>query len=217
MIWRQNVGIKKIIITGCMLLFVVVISCFTLKINKNNKITDEERNLQSHANQLNTFFEEYGIRDLSDSRLDPLEIVLFCDFDRNGIGDEIVKTAKLLFDDYIGENGELIYQRKIIVYYSSLKDRDPEQCRFEIDKDGVNVYLYTDAINLSTIADVFPDINMIELGDAYTDSLNPIWTEADFSNFESIKEINYYGNWLSNDDVDKISRKFPYCHIEHRE
>ena len=92
--------------------------------------------------------------------------------------------------------------------------RDPEHCVFDIDKDGVNVYLYTDAINISGIADIFPDINVMKLGDAYSDYLNPMCTETDFSNFQSIKEIDYYGNWISNEDVDKISRKFPNCHIE---
>ena len=210
-------GIKKIIITGCMLLFVVVISCFTLKINKNKKITDEERILQCHADQLNAVFEEYGIRDLSDSRLDPLEIVFFCDFDREGIGEEIVKTTKMLFDDYIGDNGEFIYRKEIIIYYFPLEDRDQEHCVFDIDKDGVNIHLYTDTINSSTIAGFFPDINTMELGDAYSYYCNPMWNEVDFSNFQSIKEIEYYDSCISNEDVDKISQKFPYCHIEHEE
>ena len=96
----------------------------------------------------------------------------------------------------------------------TLEQRDPEHCVFDIDKDGVNVYLYTDAINISGIADIFPDINVMKLGDAYSDYLNPMWTEADFSDFQSIKELDYYGNWISNEDVDKISRKFPHCHIE---
>lgn len=207
---------KKILIIFFIFICIVVITCFALYIKKNNSITDEERILQSHSDQLNNFFEEYGIRDLSDSRLDPLEIVLFCDFDRNGIGDEIVKTAKLLFDDYIGENGEFIYRKEILIYYFPLEQRDPEHCLFEIDEDGVNVYLYTDAINLSTIADVFPDINTMTLGDTNVYYLNPMWTEADFSNFQSIREINYYGNWIVNEDVDKVRRKYPYCHVEHR-
>lgn len=219
LIWMQNVGIKKIIITGCMLLFVVVISCFTLKINKNKKITDEERKLQSHADELNKYFgkKSYGIDNLNYTEIDPLAIVFSCDFDRERIGDEIVKTTKMLFDDYIGNNGEFIYRKKIVIEYFPLEDRDPEHCVFEIDKDGVNIYLYTDAINLSTIAGVFPDINTMELGDTYSDYLNPMWTEVDFSNFQSIKEIDYYGTWISNEDVDKISRKFPYCHIEQKE
>ena len=110
---EQNVGIKKLlIIVVCVLLFIVALSSYVLYNNKNKRITDEERILQSHANQLNNFFEEYGICDLSDSRLDPLEIDFFCDFDREGIGEEIVKTTKLLFDDYIGKNGEFIYRKE---------------------------------------------------------------------------------------------------------
>ena len=212
---EQNVGIKKLlIIVVCVLLFIVALSSYVLYNNKNKRISDEERILQSHADQLNAVFEEYGIRDLSDSRLDPLEIMFFCDFDREGIGDEIVKTTKMLFDDYIGDNGEFIYRKEIIIYFFPLEQRDPEHCVFDIDKDGVNVYLYTDAINISGIADIFPDINVMKLGDAYSDYLNPMCTETDFSNFQSIKEIDYYGNWISNEDVDKISRKFPNCHIE---
>ena len=217
LIWRRNVGIKKILITVvCVVFCIVIISSFVLYINKNKKITDEERILQSHADELNKYFgkNSYGISDLSDSRLDPLEIMFFCDFDREGIGDEIVKTTKSLFEDYIGDNGEFIYRKEILIYYFPLEQRDPEHCLFEINKDGVNVYLYTDAINLSTIAGVFPDINTMELGDAYVYYINPMWTDADFSNFKSIKEIDYYGNWISNEDVDKISRKFPNCHIE---
>ena len=207
-------GIKKILITVvCLLFCILVMSCYVLY-NKNKRITDEERILQSHANQLNNFFEEYGIRDLSDSRLDPLEIMFFCDFDREGIGDEIVKTTKMLFDDYIGDNGEFIYRKEILIYYFPLEDRDQEHCVFDIDKDGVNIHLYTDTINSSTIAGFFPDINMMELGDAYSYYCNPMWTEVDFSNFQSIKEIDYYDNCISNEDVDKISRKFPNCHIE---
>ena len=92
--------------------------------------------------------------------------------------------------------------------------RDPEHCVFDIDKDGVNIHLYTDTINSSTIAGFFPDINMMELGDAYSYYCNPMWTEVDFSNFQSIKELDYYDNWITNEDVDKISQKFPNCHIE---
>ena len=208
-------GIKKLlIIVVCVLLFIVALSSYVLYNNKNKRISDEERILQSHADQLNAVFEEYGIRDLSDSRLDPLEIMFFCDFDREGIGDEIVKTTKMLFDDYIGDNGEFIYRKEILIYYFPLEDRDQEHCVFDIDKDGVNIHLYTDTINSSTIAGFFPDINMMELGDAYSYYCNPMWTEVDFSNFQSIKEIDYYDNCISNEDVDKISRKFPNCHIE---
>ena len=208
-------GIKKLlIIVVCVLLFIVALSSYVLYNNKNKRITDEERILKSHADQLNAVFEEYGIRDLSDSRLDPLEIMFFCDFDREGIGDEIVKTTKMLFDDYIGDNGEFIYRKEILIYYFPLEDRDQEHCVFDIDKDGVNIHLYTDTINSSTIAGFFPDINMMELGDAYSYYCNPMWTEVDFSNFQSIKEIDYYDNCISNEDVDKISRKFPNCHIE---
>ena len=210
-------GIKKILITVvCVVFCIVIISSFVLYINKNKKITDEERILQSHADELNKYFgkNSYGISDLSDSRLDPLEIMFFCDFDRKGIGDEIVKTTKMLFDDYIGDNGEFIYRKEILIYYFPLEDRDQEHCVFDIDKDGVNIHLYTDTINSSTIAGFFPDINMMELGDAYSYYCNPMWTEVDFSNFQSIKEIDYYDNCISNEDVDKISRKFPNCHIE---
>ena len=210
-------GIKKILITVvCVVFCIVIISSFVLYINKNKKITDEERILQSHADELNKYFgkNSYGISDLSDSRLDPLEIMFFCDFDREGIGDEIVKTTKMLFDDYIGDNGEFIYRKEILIYYFPLEDRDQEHCVFDIDKDGVNIHLYTDTINSSTIAGFFPDINMMELGDAYSYYCNPMWTEVDFSNFQSIKEIDYYDNCISNEDVDKISRKFPNCHIE---
>lgn len=212
-------GIKKILITVvCVVFCIVIISSFVLYINKNKKITDEERILQSHADELNKYFgkNSYGIRDLSDSRLDPLEIMFFCDFDREGIGDEIVKTTKMLFDDYIGDNGEFIYRKEILIYYFPLEDRDQEHCVFDIDKDGVNIHLYTDTINSSTIAGFFPDINMMELGDAYSYYCNPMWTEVDFSNFQSIKEIDYYDNCISNEDIDKIRRYFPHCHIEHR-
>ena len=210
-------GIKKILITVvCVVFCIVIISSFVLYINKNKKITDEERILQSHADELNKYFgkNSYGISDLSDSRLDPLEIMFFCDFDRKGIGDEIVKTTKMLFEDYIGDNGEFIYRKEILIYYFPLEDRDQEHCVFDIDKDGVNIHLYTDTINSSTIAGFFPDINMMELGDAYSYYCNPMWTEVDFSNFQSIKEIDYYDNCISNEDIDKISRKFPNCHIE---
>ena len=205
--------------TVCVFLFVVVISCFTLCINKNKKITDEERKLQSHVEELNKYFDEdsYWIDDLYSTEIDPLKIVIRCDFDKDGIGEGIVNSVKLLFDDYIGKDGEFIYHKKITIACLSSIDRNLERCFFELDKDGVNVYLYTDAINLSTIAGLFPNINMMELGDAYTDYLNPMWAKVDFSNFQSIKEIDYYGNWISNEDVDKISRKFPYCHIEQKE
>ncbi len=210
-------GNKKILITVvCVVFCIVVMSSYVLYNNKNKRITDEERILQSHADQLNTVFEEYGISNLSDSRLDPLEIMFFCDFDREGIGDEIVKTTKMLFDDYIGDNGEFIYRKEILIYYFPLEDRDQEHCVFDIDKDGVNIHLYTDTINSSTIAGFFPDINMMELGDAYSYYCNPMWTEVDFSNFQSIKEIDYYDNCISNEDIDKIRRYFPHCHIEHR-
>lgn len=71
-------GIKKILITVvCVVFCIVVMSSYVLYNNKNKRITDEERILQSHADQLNTVFEEYGISNLSDSRLDPLEIDFF--------------------------------------------------------------------------------------------------------------------------------------------
>lgn len=206
---------KKIIITICVLIFVVVIAYFTLYIN-NNKITDEERKLQSHVNELNKYFDEdsYWIDDLYSTENDALKIVIRCDFDKDGIGEGIVESVKLIFNDYIGENGEYLYHKKIILGCLSSIDRNTERCFFEIDKDGVDVYLYTDAINLSTIAKVFPDINTMEIGDAYSGYLNPMWTEADFSDFQSIKELDYYDNWITNEDVDKISQKFPNCHIE---
>ena len=77
-------AIKRILITVvCLLFCILVMSCYVLY-NKNKRITDEERKLQSHADELNKYFgkKSYGIDNLNYTEIDPLAIVFSCDFDR---------------------------------------------------------------------------------------------------------------------------------------